>query len=67
VYHLPHKLCDAWPSIGYFRNPPRRSAHLKCAVLVSDGDDGPRVIKVLAAAQRSLRQNGVSVPIGPGL
>jgi len=32
----------------------------------SDGYDGLRVIKVLEAAQRSLRQNGIPVSVSPG-
>jgi predicted dehydrogenase len=32
---------------------------------LSDGRDGLRVIRVLDAAQRSLRQNGVPVPLAP--
>jgi len=31
----------------------------------SDGRDGLRVVKVLAAAQRSLEKNGMPVPIEP--
>jgi predicted dehydrogenase len=32
---------------------------------LSDGRDGLRIVKVLDAAQRSLRQNGVPVPLSP--
>jgi predicted dehydrogenase len=32
---------------------------------LSDGHDGLRVVKVLDAAQRSLQNNGVPIPIGP--
>ena len=33
--------------------------------LLSDGRDGLQVVKVLEAAQRSLRKNGLPMPIEP--